>query len=101
MADSLKMLSAAQYGWVIAEGALIMPLAMGLITLSTRFVSPANAGLFLLLETALAPLWMFLFMDEIPTIQAVIGGVIIIVAVISQTLYARRQVALRRYADAG
>jgi len=101
MVDSLKVLSAAQYGWVIAEGALIMPLAMGLITLSTRFVSPANAGLFLLLETALAPLWMFLFMDEIPTIQAVIGGAIIIIAVISQTLYARRQVSLQRYADAG
>ena len=101
MADSLKVLSAAQYGWVIAEGALIMPLAMGLITLSTRFVSPANAGLFLLLETALAPLWMYLFMDEVPTIHAVIGGAVIIIAVISQSLYVRRQGALQGYADAG
>ena len=101
MVDSLKVLSLAQYGWVIAEGALIMPLAMGLITLSTRFVSPANAGLFLLLETALAPLWMYLFLGEVPTIHAVIGGAIIIIAVISQSLYARRQVALQHYAGAG
>lgn len=101
MVDSLKVLSLAQYGWVIAEGALIMPLAMGLITLSTRFVSPANAGLFLLLETALAPLWMYLFLGEVPTIHAVIGGAIIIIAVISQSLYARRQVALQDYAGAG
>lgn len=101
MVDSLKVLSLAQYGWVIAEGALIMPLAMGLITLSTRFVSPANAGLFLLLETALAPLWMYLFLGEVPTIHAVIGGSIIIIAVISQSLYARRQVALQDYAGAG
>lgn len=101
MVDSLKLLSLAQYGWVIAEGALIMPLAMGLITLSTRFVSPANAGLFLLLETALAPLWMYLFLGEVPTIHAVIGGAIIIIAVISQSLYARRQVALQDYAGAG
>lgn len=101
MVDSLKVLSLAQYGWVIAEGALIMPLAMGLITLSTRFVSPANAGLFLLLETALAPLWMYLFLGEVPTIHAVIGGAIIIIAVISQALYARRQVALQHYAGAG
>lgn len=101
MVDSLKVLSLAQYGWVIAEGALIMPLAMGLITLSTRFVSPANAGLFLLLETALAPLWMYLFLGEVPTIHAVIGGAIIIIAVISQALYARRQVALQYYAGAG
>jgi len=101
MVDSLKVLSLAQYGWVIAEGALIMPLAMGLITLSTRFVSPANAGLFLLLETALAPLWMYLFLGEVPTIHAVIGGAIIIIAVISQSLYARRQVALQDCAGAG
>lgn len=101
MVDSLKVLSMAQYGWVIAEGALIMPLAMGLIALSTRFVSPANAGLFLLLETALAPLWMYLFLGEVPTIHAVIGGAIIIIAVVSQSLYARRQLSLQHYAGAG
>lgn len=96
---SLKLLSAAQLGWVIAEGAVIMPLAMGLITLSTRFVSPANAGLFLLLETALAPLWMYLFIGEVPTTQAIIGGAIIITAVVSQSLYARRQQSASRCTD--
>lgn len=98
---SLKTLTLEQYGWSLAEGALIMPLAMGLITLSTRYVSAANAGLFLLLETALAPLWMALFMDEMPAIQAVVGGAVIVTAVIAQTLYARRQIAHARYADAG
>lgn len=98
---NLKTLTATQYAWSLAEGALIMPLAMGLITLSTRYVSPANAGLFLLLETALAPLWMALFLDEMPTIHAVIGGAIIVLAVIFQTVWARRQVTHRRYADAG
>ena len=99
--ENLKMLSYTQFGWMLAEGALIMPLAMGLITLSTRYVSPANAGLFLLLETALAPLWMKIFLGETPTIQAVIGGAIIILAVVFQTLYARRRLALARFADAG
>lgn len=101
LGENLKTLSFAQYGWSLAEGALIMPLAMGLITLSTRYVSPANAGLFLLLETALAPLWMALFLDEMPTIQAVIGGATIVAAVILQTLHARTQVDPTRYADAG
>ncbi|ADP11833.1 conserved uncharacterized protein [Erwinia sp. Ejp617] len=96
---SLNMLSAAQLGWVMAEGTLIMPLAMGLITLSTRFVSPANAGLFLLLETALAPLWMYLFLGEVPTVQAVIGGAIIIITVMTQSLYARRKESASRCAE--
>ncbi|WP_067705316.1 DMT family transporter [Erwinia sp. ErVv1] len=101
MFTTLRELSLAQYGWSLAEGMLVMPLAMGLITLSTRYVSPANAGLFLLLETALAPLWMAIFLAEMPTLHAVAGGAIIVVAVISQTLYARRQVSSARYADAG
>ncbi|MFU9138322.1 DMT family transporter [Erwinia tasmaniensis] len=101
MFTTLRELSLTQYGWSLAEGMLVMPLAMGFITLSTRYVSPANAGLFLLLETALAPLWMAIFLAEMPTPHAVTGGVIIVVAVISQTLYARRQVSPARYADAG
>lgn len=40
-------------------------------------------------------------MDEVPTIHAVIGGAVIIIAVISQSLYVRRQGALQGYADAG
>ncbi|WP_428945461.1 DMT family transporter [Pantoea sp. FN060301] len=99
--QNLKTLSMAQYGWSLAEGALIMPLALGLIALSTRYVSPANAGLFLLLETALAPLWMAIFMNEMPTIQAVTGGAIIVIAVVAQTVWARRHAAPPRYADAG
>ncbi|PKH21394.1 hypothetical protein CIG19_16455 [Enterobacterales bacterium CwR94] len=101
LVESLKLLQPAQYGWALVEGAIVMPLAMGLITLSTRYVSPANAGLFLLLETALAPIWMYLFMNETPTIQAVIGGIIIVSAVIFQSLYARWQAQTERLADAG
>ncbi|MEG3134752.1 DMT family transporter [Rouxiella sp. T17] len=87
-------LHANQWLWLIIEGALIIPLAMGLISLSTRFVPPSNAGLFLLLETALAPLWIFLFLHEAPTINAIVGGCIIILAVVSQTLQAKKHAAL-------
>ncbi|MES4614087.1 MAG: DMT family transporter [Ewingella sp.] len=91
---AVPLLSGSQWLWLFVEGAVIMPLAMGLISLSTRFVSPVNAGLFLLLETALAPLWIFLFLNEAPTLQAVVGGCIIVLAVISQTLRIKRQEAL-------
>lgn len=92
--QGLALLSYPQWLWLLVEGAVVMPLAMGLISLSTRFVSPVNAGLFLLLETALAPLWIFLFLHEAPTLQAVVGGCIIVLAVISQTLRIKRQQAL-------
>ncbi|MFU2318589.1 DMT family transporter [Rahnella sp. PCH160] len=87
-------LAGEQWLWVALEGAVIMPLAMGLIALSARFVSPVNAGLFLLLETALAPLWVALFLHENPSPQAVAGGVIIVLAVVSQTGWIKRRSAL-------
>ncbi len=90
----VPLLTHTQWLWLAIEGAIIMPLAMGLISLSTRFVSPVNAGLFLLLETALAPLWIYLFLHEAPTPQAIIGGCIIVLAVVSQTLRVKRQEAL-------
>ncbi len=94
MVSTLSGLHTEQWLWLVIEGALIMPLAMGLISLSTRYVAPANAGLFLLLETALAPLWIYLFLHQAPTSNAVIGGCIIIVAVVSQTLQAKKQAAI-------
>lgn len=90
----VPLLTHMQWLWLAIEGAIIMPLAMGLISLSTRFVSPVNAGLFLLLETALAPLWIYLFLHEAPTPQAIVGGCIIVLAVVSQTLRVKRQEAL-------
>ncbi|MTD39652.1 EamA family transporter [Erwinia sp. CPCC 100877] len=88
--QTLTQMNGAQWGWALAEGALVMPLAMGLITLSTRYVSPANAGLFLLLETALAPLWIWLVLGQAPTGHALIGGVIIVGAVLVNSLRSRR-----------
>ena len=90
----IPLLTNYQWLWLAVEGAVIMPLAMGLISLSTRYVSPVNAGLFLLLETALAPLWIYLFLNEAPTLQAIVGGCIIVLAVVSQTLRIKRQTAL-------
>lgn len=92
--STLGDLHPQQWLWLIIEGAMIMPVAMGLISLSTRYVAPANAGLFLLLETALAPLWIFLFLHEAPTPNAVIGGCVIIASVVSQTLQAKKQAAM-------
>lgn len=94
MLSTLGGLHAQQWLWLVIEGAMIMPIAMGLISLSTRYVAPANAGLFLLLETALAPLWVYLFLHQAPTANAIIGGCIIIVAVVSQTLQAKKQAAI-------
>jgi drug/metabolite transporter (DMT)-like permease len=81
--DRIPALLAPTHGvWTLMEGALVMPLALGLLALSTRYVAASNTGLFLLLETALAPLWIWTMFGERPGIRVMLGGAIIIGAVL-------------------
>jgi drug/metabolite transporter (DMT)-like permease len=68
--------------WILLEGAFVMPLSLGLLTLSGRFIPPANAGLFLLLETALAPFWIWIVFNERPALQVIAGGAVTVSAVL-------------------
>lgn len=81
--DTIAALLAPTHGvWTLLEGALVMPLALGLLALSTRYVAASNTGLFLLLETALAPLWIWTMFGERPGVQVMLGGALIIGAVL-------------------
>jgi drug/metabolite transporter (DMT)-like permease len=68
--------------WILIEGAIVMPVALGLLALSTRYVAAANTGLFLLLETALAPFWIWIVFNESPGTWVVFGGLLTISAVL-------------------
>ena len=52
------------------------------ITIGSRTVESATIGLLMLMETLCAPLWVWLFLDEIPPISVFIGGAVIILAII-------------------
>ena len=52
------------------------------ITIGSRTVESATVGLLMLMETLCAPLWVWLFLNEIPPISVFIGGGVIISAII-------------------
>ena len=52
------------------------------ITIGSRTVESATIGLLMLMETLCAPLWVWLFLNEIPPISVFIGGAVIISAII-------------------
>ncbi len=64
-------------------------LAIGLIWFSTgaRLIPAGEAALLGLLECVLGPLWVWLFLDEDPGTQALIGGALTLAAVAGNTLY--------------
>ena len=69
------------------EGAVLMPVALGLIALAPRYLPAPQVGLFLLLEAVLGPHWVWLFIGETPTANSVLGGVIVVSAIVVHTLF--------------
>ena len=59
-------------------------LAIGFIciTIGSRTTASATIGLLMLTETICAPIWGWLFLNEIPPLSVFIGGFVIIVAII-------------------
>ena len=59
-------------------------LALGFIciTIGSRTTASATVGLLMLMETLCGPLWVWLFLNEIPPISVFIGGLVIISAII-------------------
>ena len=52
------------------------------ITIGSRTTPSTTVGLLMLTETLFAPIWVWLFLNEIPPLSVLIGGAIIISAII-------------------
>ena len=63
---------------VIIMGIFFVFLPMSLITLAPRYIPAHEVELFFVLETALGPIWVWLFINEQPSIKTMIGGIFII-----------------------
>ena len=68
-------------------------LAIGFIciTIGSRTTPSATIGLLMLSETLFAPIWVWIFLGEIPPLSVFIGGLVIILAIILKS-FDRKQV---------
>ncbi len=74
-------LPAATYGWLALMGLLQMPLASVLLMTATRYLPAPEVSLFLLIETVLGPLWVWLALSEEPPGATLLGGSAILGAI--------------------
>jgi len=56
------------------------------ITIGSRTTPSTTIGLLMLTETLFAPIWVWLFLNEIPPLSVLIGGFVIISAIILKSL---------------
>ena len=52
-----------------------------LVTIAPRFITAAEVNLFFLLETIFGPIWVWLVIKEQPSLETIIGGIIIILTI--------------------
>lgn len=70
-----------------------MGLGLVLFTAGVRLIPAADAGLITVLEVILAPVWVWLAFGENPGTRAVIGGAIVLAAIIAHTVFERRAIS--------
>lgn len=63
-------------------GLLLIPFAFTLLTIAPRFANSAEVQLVYLLESILGPLWVWLVVHETPSANTLIGGSILLAAVV-------------------
>ena len=72
-------------GWLAALGIGQIGLGFALFTVGARLIPAAQAGLITLLEVVLGPVWVWLALDERPSTLTLLGGAIVIAAIVIQT----------------
>lgn len=86
--------------WILFNGAVVMPISFFCLATGPRYISGPEVAMFYLLETVLAPVWVWIIFTEVPSTNSLIGGTILIVALVAhsvwQLLQGRRR---RRIAD--
>ncbi|MGB0634232.1 MAG: DMT family transporter [Paracoccaceae bacterium] len=67
-------------------GGIVAGFSNALFIISSRHLLAAELTFFMLLEFTLGPIWVWLFINEVPTQWTIIGGLIVILSVIFNTL---------------
>ena len=52
-----------------------------MVTIAPRFISAPEVNLFFLLEVIIGPIWVWMIINEKPSIETIVGGVVIIITI--------------------
>ncbi|MEP3436409.1 MAG: DMT family transporter [Hoeflea sp.] len=83
-------------GWLVLNGLIVIPIAFWCLATGPRYISGPEVAMFYLLETILAPVWVWMIFAEAPTRLGLVGGGIIVIALVAHSVWrlsAHRQAA--------
>jgi drug/metabolite transporter (DMT)-like permease len=85
--------------WIVFNGAVVMPISFFCLATGPKYISGAEVAMFYLLETVLAPIWVWMVFSEVPTRDSLIGGTILIVALVAHSIWQLHEGRKRRAAQ--
>lgn len=85
--------------WIIFNGAIVMPVSFFCLATGPKYISGPEVAMFYLLETVLAPVWVWMIFSEIPSRNSMIGGAILIVTLVAHSLWQLHHGRRRRTVD--
>jgi drug/metabolite transporter (DMT)-like permease len=74
-------ISSQQLVYVGIIGFVLVPFAFIMLTIAPRFANSAEVQLVYLLESILGPLWVWLVIREMPSLNTIVGGSMLLVSV--------------------
>lgn len=77
--------------WITLNGLFLTPFAFWALAIGPKYLSAAETGMFYLLETVLAPVWVWLVFSEEPPVATLIGGAIILAALVWHSTHSMRR----------
>ena len=79
--------------FILASIAGIFQIGFGfiLITVGSRTTPAAIVGILMLTESVFGPLWAWLFINEVPPLTVLIGGGVIISAILFQSVFGKKE----------
>ncbi len=72
---------------LLIAGLLTMPISRVLLGLGTRNLPASEVSLLMIIETIMAPIWVWVFLKEIPAFTTFVGGGVILVTLLLNSLY--------------
>ena len=76
--------------WYFLLGGVVLPVCLLLFSLAPVYITTAEMGCIKMIETVLAPLYIYLYSGEKPVTSTYIGGIILITTIIGHSIAAIR-----------
>lgn len=77
-------------GVIFFMGGILTPVSRVLIGIGTKVLASVDVTLLTLIETVMAPIWVWLFLQEVPAFSTLVGGAIIVITLVINAMQAHR-----------